>query len=217
MPTWHEHVERWKGCQRCPLGQQRDRICLARGSLPCTVLLVGEAPGASEDAIGQPFVGPAGLLLDQIVEHALPEGVSYLLTNLVACFPREAKSEGINEPEYAEIMACRPRLIELVNLAQPQLIVRVGKLATNYVPNKSWMQYVDIDHPAYILRMPLAQKQMATQRCIVRIRNAYEDVLQSPVQFKPWKVEDAPIKTRRQHLREDYDNRFTDDESDIPF
>src|SRR3954471_2435855 len=99
MTTWLEHVARWRDCTRCPLSQQRSNIVLARGQVPCDVLFVGEAPGASEDALAQPFCGPAGHLLDQIVERALPPIVSYAMTNLVCCFPREAKAQGDNEPE----------------------------------------------------------------------------------------------------------------------
>src|SRR4051812_28157858 len=103
MTTWLQHVQRWKDCQRCPLGQQRGRICLTRackagdqpgaygGRLPCDVLFIGEAPGSSEDALGLPFVGPAGDLLDQIKQRALPPETSCAFTNLVACYPREAK------------------------------------------------------------------------------------------------------------------------------
>jgi len=130
--TWEEHVDKWKDCQRCPLAQQRGNICLARGTLPAAVLFVGEAPGSSEDTLGLPFVGPAGQLLDQIIERALPTGTSYALTNLVACYPREAKSRGDNEPERGEILECRPRLIEFVNIARPKLIVLVGNLTDHY-------------------------------------------------------------------------------------
>lgn len=64
------HVERWSagcGASICPGSHRR---CLARGSLPCDVLFVGEAPGESEDVLGEPFRGPAGQLLDEIVRRA---------------------------------------------------------------------------------------------------------------------------------------------------
>lgn len=210
MITWLQHVEKWKDCTKCPLAQQRSNIVLARGTVPCDVLFIGEAPGQSEDAIGQPFVGPAGLLLDNpslehpgIVQHALPchkEWVSdptykhgtierwvmdlrVAFTNLVACFPAEAKARGDNEPELAEIRACRPRLEEFIALAQPRLVVRVGSLASDYAQHDSYgriqgAEVIDIVHPANILRMPLAQKQMAVQRVIVVIKNAVERMLQ---------------------------------------
>ena len=206
MTTWTDHVNKWKDCQRCPLGKQRDRICLARGTVPCDVLFVGEAPGLSEDTIGQPFVGPAGHCLNQIIERALPTGTTHALTNLVACFPREAKAEGVNEPERGEILECFPRLIEFVNIARPRLIVCVGSLATQYVSHRDTVLCVDIVHPAAILRMPLAQRQMAVQKCIVQIRNAVEDVVQSGItEFKEWGTEYASSKTTRDRIRVTYD------------
>jgi DNA polymerase len=178
-----EHVARWRDCTACPLSQQRSNIVLARGQVPCEVLFIGEAPGASEDALGLPFVGPAGHLLDQIVDRALLQGTRYALTNLVCCFPRDAKAEGYNEPEHSEILACRPRLVEFIRLAKPKLVVCVGSLAWQYVEHDAYgmvlgAHVIQIVHPAAILRMPLAQKQMAVQKAVVVLRNAVEDVLQ---------------------------------------
>lgn len=183
MSTWLEHVAKWKDCQICPLAQQRTNIVLARGTVPCDVLFIGEAPGVSEDALGLPFVGPAGHLIDQIIERSLPEGTTYALTNLVCCFPQEAKARGDNEPEHEEILACRPRLLEFIKIASPRLVVRVGRLAQDYAEHDAYgriagAEVVDVDHPAYILRMPLAQKGMATQRVIVQIRGAIRAIME---------------------------------------
>lgn len=203
MSAWTDHVARWKDCTACPLCRQRDRICLARGVVPADVLFIGEAPGASEDALGQPFVGPAGRLLDRIIERALPPTVRYVLTNLVACFPREAKDCGENEPERGEVLACRSRLVEFVNIVQPRLIVCVGSLAAQYVDHGDTVPCVDIIHPAATLgpRMPLAQKQMAIQRAVVILRNAVEDMLQlGSTKFTKWGTRHAGIQSRRQQL-----------------
>jgi uracil-DNA glycosylase len=73
--TWAEFLQGWgRGCgsNLCPLAR---KVVLARGTLPCDVLFIGEGPGVSEDVTGRPFVGPAGSLLDHIVNTALaPEG-----------------------------------------------------------------------------------------------------------------------------------------------
>src|SRR5678815_494689 len=117
LPTWEDHVTKWRDCNECPLCEQRDNIVLARGTLPCDVLLVGEAPGDSENFLGQPFVGPAGCKLDYVIEAAWAKAgsrLTYALTNLVACFPRLAKEAGDNEPTKSEIDACRPRLEEFM-------------------------------------------------------------------------------------------------------
>lgn len=203
--TWPQHVEKWKDCQRCPLGRQRGNICLARGTLPCDVLFVGEAPGLSEDVLGQPFVGPAGHRLNQIIEQALvlSPGTTYALTNLVACFPREAKASGHNEPDRGEILECRPRLYEFINLATPRLVVTIGTLAEQYLPHITEVARVNIVHPAAILRMPLAQQHFAAQKCVVQVRTAWEDVVESgSKQWEEWK--DDNDKPRREQLRNLY-------------
>ncbi len=218
MGAWTDHVEKWKDCQGCALAQQRSRICLARGVVPCDVLLVGEAPGASEDAIGEPFRGPAGRLLDEIVERALSawqapgttgpdyNSVTYAMTNLVACFPQEAKARGDNEPERCEILACAGRLAEFVNLAQPRLIVCVGHLAQIYVDHNDTVKCADIVHPAHILRkeVPLAKKQSMILHATVVLRNAVMDMLQrGRTEWKQWGARRASVKAY--------------DDSEIPF
>lgn len=182
MSAWTDHVAKWKDCQLCPLCRQRDRICLARGQVPADVVFVGEAPGASEDAIGLPFYGPAGDLLQQIIDRVIdstPDWTSYALANIVACFPREAKGRGDNEPEPSEIRACRPRLVEFLDLCHPRLVVTVGTLARDWIPRSDAVKWCHIVHPASILRMPLAQKGMAVQKCIVQLRCAIQNMLQS--------------------------------------
>lgn len=220
---WLQHVEKWQSCQRCPLAQQRGNICLARGTLPCDVLFCGEAPGMSEDALGQPFMGPAGHLMDQIIRRALEthSNVTYVLTNLVACFPREAKQRGDNEPERGEIYECRPRLIEFVNIARPRLIVTVGDLAGQYSQFDSSIPFLSIVHPAYILaRLPTAQKGMAANKCAVQIRTAVERMLESPVtEWKPWGEKYAQVTPTREQLRSIYTSADGTEhsEGDIPY
>lgn len=184
MTTWKQHVERWRNCQLCDLCQQRSNIVLARGKIPCAVLLVGEAPGESEDALGQPFMGPAGKLLDQILETALQGKHRLAWTNLVACYPKEAKDAGTNEPSRKEIEACAPRLEEFIQLADPRLVVAVGTLAQRWLPEHGRHQ-CSVAHPAHVLRMPLAQQDFAYQKCVVTIRCAaqkmFEEIPKIPV------------------------------------
>lgn len=248
MSEWTDHVARWKDCTDCPLCQQRDQIVLARGQVPADVVFIGEAPGASEDALGMPFVGPAGHLLDGIISNAIPQPapgmfagmglaedtpwdvahdravelgliseytvwLRYALTNLVACYPREAKGRGDNEPESEEIEACRGRLVEFVRLCRPRLIVLVGQLARRWVygasmfrldatamqpewlPRWGILEFVEIVHPAAILRMPLIQRQMAAQKAAVQIRSGIDRILQTPRRIDP-EVERARIEER---------------------
>lgn len=204
---WKNFADRWKNCTDCPLCEQRDRIVLARGSVPCDVLLIGEAPGESENILGIPFCGPAGKLLDDIIDRALPKGTRYALTNLVCCFPRDAKHAGTNEPAPDEISACQGRLVEFINLCKPKLIVCVGLLAADWIDHGAGIECADIVHPAAILRMPLAQRQMALQKAIVVLRNAVEDT----VNFKCQQF------TNRGDIHASSKSHSYHTEADIPF
>jgi uracil-DNA glycosylase family 4 len=205
-----DHVAKWHHCTACPLHKQRHRIVLGRGTVPCDVLFIGEAPGESEDTEGKPFWGKSGGLLDDILRRVIPRydpltnaGVpTWAMTNLVACYPREAKTTGDGQPDHEEIMTCRERLVDFINVCQPRLVVTVGTLATAYLNFTRSVQTIDIDHPAYILRMPRAQKNMATQKCIVVLRNALEDMLRS--ERKPFtKLRSEPRAYVEKRARED--------------
>lgn len=183
LSTYQQHVARWRDCTRCGLHEVRTRVVLARGTIPCDVLFIGEAPGESEDVIGRPFVGPAGRQLDQIVQMAF-EGdpnVRTAFTNIVACIP--IHGDGKDQPEVDEIEACRPRLEEIIALARPRLIVAVGKMSKEWtepgyktsprLPDPA-PEFAEIVHPAAILRAPWVQKSLMVKRAVVTLRNAVE-------------------------------------------
>lgn len=160
-------------------------MVFARGQVPCDILFVGEAPGDSEDALGKPFVGSAGKLLDSIIRRAFAMKTKLRLafTNLVACYPRAAKELGHNEPPNEAVLACSPRLVEFVKIANPRLIVCVGALARDRLDSKirkpvTWVQgpvpSIDIKHPAAILRSNEAMQGLEVQRCVVQLINAIE-------------------------------------------
>ena len=166
---WKTFREKWKDCQACPLHTTRHRICLARGTVPCNVLFIGESPGMSEDALGQPFVGPAGKLLDEMIQEAIwpvlarqedgGTGLKLAFTNIVCCIPVGADGKKTIEPDPAHAKACSARLLEFVDkVAQPRLVILVGKFAAKYVkkffPKHTWPT-VEITHPAAILRSDL--------------------------------------------------------------
>lgn len=177
------HVEKWSNCTDCFLHQHRTRVVLARGKLPCDVLFVGEAPGKTEDVAGSPFVGPAGRLLDQIIERSVPKEVRYALTNLIACVPLNDALEKTTEPPLEAVEACKPRLLEIIEIASPRLIICVGKEAKEWLNQKySWavpckVPTADIMHPAAILRANFVHQGLLTQKCIVAIGTALDDHL----------------------------------------
>jgi len=172
---YQEHKDTWSGCEECDLCETRKKMVFARGVIPCEVLFIGEAPGASENLIGQPFVGPAGKLLDKLIQRAWSEyGVKTCFTNLVCCVPKK-KGTKIGEPSVESIEACSERLLEFVSLAKPELVVAVGKLAAKHIPDS--VVSIDILHPASILRMDVSQQGLAQQRVVVSLQDAFEEFL----------------------------------------
>lgn len=175
MTPYQRHCKKWKKCVRCALCNSRNKIVLARGKIPAEILFIGEAPGASEDVIGRPFVGPAGKLLDKIIEQAIDGQYDYALTNLVACIPLDSEGNKTTEPPKDSITACKPRLTEFVGLVNPKLVVFVGRLAAKYYQYPE-LKTIQIIHPAAILRMDLSQKGLAVKRSIVTIEDAVEEL-----------------------------------------
>jgi DNA polymerase len=156
---------------------------LCRGSIPCDVLLIGEAPGASEDVIGQPFVGPAGHLLDEQVENVMknldfPE-ISFCFTNLVCCIPK-VHGRKITEPMEEHVDSCQQRRLEFIQLCQPKIIVSVGDLAYKYL-ERDELETVKITHPAAILRAEVVRQGLMYQKVVVTLENAIRDLLDGQV------------------------------------
>lgn len=186
-----EHKAKWSQCTLCSLCNERTRVVLARGKIPSPILFIGEAPGDSEDVIGKPFVGPAGQLLDSIIEQAIDGKYDYAMTNLVACIPKFDGNKG--EPEKEHIEACSERLGEFVNMANPRVIVLVGALASKWIKGQAqfggrydWeyesgvekpiINFVQIAHPAFILRMNIAARPLEIKRAVATIAEAIEDL-----------------------------------------
>lgn len=202
VASFREHARRWQDCTRCSLCQRRARVVLARGIVPCDLLFVGEAPGESEDALGRPFVGPAGKLLDRIVARALDDLGPFdrAYTNLVACVPREEEGAKAGQPPDEAVKACRPRLEEFLVLADRgqrlRLLVAVGALARDWldpgyrhsVRLPRPLPQVALVHPAAILRANVAQQGLLIQRAVVTLRNAVEE-LGAPPFAEPSRVE----------------------------
>tara|TARA_R110002110_G_scaffold145775_3_gene335324 strand:- start:2913 stop:3467 length:555 start_codon:yes stop_codon:yes gene_type:complete len=176
---YKEHREKWNKCQACELSCRRKKVVLARGTLPCEVLFIGEAPGDAEDVLGTPFAGPAGYLLKEMVDASVPGNVKKAYTNLIACIPKdESGMKQLDVPEEY-IKACLPRLEEMVKMSKPRLIVCVGKLSAKWMTlnfPETIADWVEIYHPAYILRLDISQKGLAIQRTIVALRDATEEL-----------------------------------------
>ena len=159
---WTGLARQVAACRACPLCQQRRQAVLGVGDLQPDWLFVGEGPGAEEDAKGEPFVGQAGKLLDNMLAALdIARGDKVYIGNAVKCRP-----PGNRTPEAAEMAACRPYLERQIALLKPKIIVLLGKAAVHGVlhEDKSLaslrgkrFEYAGIPvvvtyHPAYLLR-----------------------------------------------------------------
>jgi DNA polymerase len=103
-------------CHRCGLAESRQQVVVGRGNPHARLLLIGEAPGAEEDASGMPFVGRAGKLLEQLLAEAgLDSERDLSIANVIKCRP-----PGNRKPSRAEITACLPWLLPCCYLLQHQ-------------------------------------------------------------------------------------------------
>ena len=179
------HLDKWIDCQDCDLCKTRNKVVQIRGQIPCDVLLVGEAPGASENNLGAPFVGPAGHLLDRQIDEALSmvrlldeeHPIAIAFCNLVACIPLGEDGKKTAEPSRDQIKACQSRLVDLMGIAQPRMIILVGRLAAKNLPSlDSSILIREIRHPAAILRETVATQAMSNKRVVVQLRDAFEGI-----------------------------------------
>jgi DNA polymerase len=117
-----EIAEEVRGCTRCPLSLRRTHAVPGEGNLHSDVLLVGEGPGAREDATGRPFVGPAGQLLDELLRSIGWERGDVFITNVVKCRP-----PGNRDPEPDEAAACASYLDRQERALEPAVVVTLGR------------------------------------------------------------------------------------------
>lgn len=115
-------------CHRCPLGDTRTTLVFGVGDPRARVMLIGEAPGRNEDLKGEPFVGAAGQLLNELLAHAGLGRDDVYIANVLKCRP-----PGNRDPEPAEIETCTPFLREQIRVIQPDVLVTLGNFATKFV------------------------------------------------------------------------------------
>ena len=124
---WPELKELVKACTDCPLHAARRQTVFGVGDENADWLFVGEGPGAEEDARGEPFVGQAGRLLDNMLAAiGLKRGHDVYIANVVKCRP-----PGNRVPEPLEAARCEPYLLRQMQLIDPKLIVALGKTAAS--------------------------------------------------------------------------------------
>lgn len=124
MYTWEEIEEYVNHCQRCSLYTTRNKPVMGRGSHNAEIMFIAEAPGAKEDEVGIPFVGPAGQLFDKLLKDCGLSREEIYITNIIKCHPPHNR-----EPEEQEKESCFPYLCYETYLLKPKIIVCLGRVA----------------------------------------------------------------------------------------
>jgi DNA polymerase len=155
-------------CTRCKLHGTRRSIVFGVGDPDAPLMFVGEAPGAQEDKRGEPFVGPAGELLDKMIEAMGWTRASVYINNIVMCQP-----PGNRNPQPDEIEACKPFLEARIRAVAPRIIVALGRPAANTLlgtdapisalrgkfHDRNGVKVMPTFHPAYLLREPAKKRE----------------------------------------------------------
>lgn len=108
-------------CRKCGLGSSRTNAVPGEGNAAARIMFVGEAPGGDEDAVGRPFVGRAGQLLDKILAACRLERGDVYIGNILKCRPPENR-----DPRADEIIACLPYIQKQIEMIKPEMIVALG-------------------------------------------------------------------------------------------
>jgi len=166
--SFDELIEQMRGCQLCRLRESRTQVVPGEGSPEADLIFIGEAPGKVEDEQGRPFVGPAGQLLDKVLESAGLGREEVYITNMVKCRPPQNRT-----PQRDEIGACWPYLYAQIRRIKPQIIVALGNVPAQSLLKMSegitalrgrffkWREGIEIFpmfHPSYLLRNPSKEK-----------------------------------------------------------
>ena len=115
-------------CIKCPLGHTRTNFVFGVGNPRADVMFIGEAPGADEDAQGEPFVGRAGQLLNKIIEAVGMRREEVYICNILKCRPPNNR-----DPQISEMEACTPHLYKQIDLIKPKFIICLGRIAGQWL------------------------------------------------------------------------------------
>ncbi|HEX5637883.1 MAG TPA: uracil-DNA glycosylase [Gammaproteobacteria bacterium] len=168
---WQALQQTVSQCQLCELHLTRTQTVFGVGNQNADLLIVGEAPGADEDRIGEPFVGRAGKLLDAMLQAIQLDRQQVYIANVLKCRPPQNR-----DPHTSEIICCEAYLQRQITLIQPKVILAVGRIAAHHLlltqtavgslrgrkHSYNGIPLVVTYHPAYLLRSP-ADKGKAWQ------------------------------------------------------
>ncbi|MGB5539329.1 MAG: uracil-DNA glycosylase [Gammaproteobacteria bacterium] len=159
------------GCRRCALHETRTQVVFGTGDRNADWMLIGEAPGADEDRQGEPFVGRAGQLLNEMLFAAGYRREQVYIANILKCRPPENRN-----PRPEEVSRCEDYLLRQIELVQPKIILALGGIAAQNLLHteesvgrlrgmrhsfgESGIPLVVTYHPAYLLRSPLEKRKV---------------------------------------------------------
>jgi len=176
---WSELRATVAACTRCALHETRTQTVFGVGSESADWMIIGEAPGAEEDRRGEPFVGRAGKLLDEMLRAVGLARDSVFIANMLKCRPPDNR-----DPAAGEAAACRAYLDRQIALVSPKLILAVGRIAAQqllgsdaplgrlrgqkHYLNDGQLPVVVTYHPAYLLRSPSQKRKSWQDLCLAR-------------------------------------------------
>jgi len=154
-------VKKILNCRKCELFRHRKNPVPGEGNLQAELMFVGEAPGRDEDLQGKPFIGRAGQLLTKIIKAMKYRRQDVYITNVVKCRPPNNRN-----PHQTEIEKCQEYLLTQIELIKPQVIVSLGKVATDFFLQSSLsmtalrgkfydygkIRIMPTFHPSYLVR-----------------------------------------------------------------
>lgn len=160
---WETLEKECLGCRRCQLCQTRHNVVFGVGNRNAEVVFIGEGPGEQEDLKGEPFVGRAGMLLDDMLELIDLDRTKIYIANMVKCRPPQNR-----DPLNTEQDACAQWLNEQLELIKPRIIVCLGRIAAmKFIKpdfkitrehgmwfDRGGVKVMALYHPAALLRDP---------------------------------------------------------------
>ncbi len=168
-------------CTKCPhLVESRTQVVFGVGNPDAELMFVGEAPGADEDLVGEPFVGRAGQLLTKIIDAMGFRRSDVYIANVLKCRPNTPPGEsGNRKPTHEEMDVCKPYLLQQIEIIQPKVIVALGATAVEGllgIPKAgitrmrgTWQEFHGIPvmptfHPSFLIRP--TSEQVANKRLV---------------------------------------------------
>lgn len=177
MLSWEELEAKCRDCMNCPLSQGRTNVVFGVGNRDADIMFIGEGPGEQEDLRGEPFVGPAGMLLDDMLRILDLDRTKCYIANIVKCRPPHNR-----DPLDEEQNVCIEFLRNQVKLVKPRIIVCLGRIAARrvidpdyritrehgnlYERNGLWI--TAIYHPSALLRDPSKRPDTFEDLTIIR-------------------------------------------------